>query len=204
MSARRHPVVAAAQRTLAPAGKRVAAQVDSLSAARVSIASPRASSCSSAKSRIKPSIENRVTADVRSTSRSDFLTSASSSSRILNSSCAPGNHCDGGYVEATGEYGASCEHGFLGTVEQAVRPLQGLVQCVMALDRSGQPASSRSGSSSRSLSSETVIEISRAAAISIASGMPSTRRQISATSTFWSTVPNAMSGTMHGPDRRTA
>src|ERR1700722_12064732 len=58
-------------------------------ASRISDASPRATSCCSANWRIVSSIENRVRPEILSATSSDLRTSASSRSKIANSTPEP-------------------------------------------------------------------------------------------------------------------
>ena len=105
----------------------------------LSSASPVATSCSSANWRIVSSIENRVRVDDRSATTSDLRTSASSRSRVANSSPVPATAHAPVEVESAGEHRTSCQQGLFGVIEQVVRPLHRMAQGLMAFQAAPRP-----------------------------------------------------------------
>ena len=142
---------------------------------------PVATSCSSANWRIVSNIENRVRPDERSATTSDLRTKAIEQVQRGEIVAGAGHRAGAGQVETAGEHRTPCQQVLFGVVEQVVRPLHSMAQGMVALQPTPDPTSSRNRSSSRSRTSATVMDCIREAANSIASGIPSRRRQISTT-----------------------
>ena len=149
------------------------------------------------------SIENRVRTADRSATRSDLRTRASSRSSVVELVVGAGDGARAREVESACEHRAALRSAFSASSSRSYDHCTAWRSVWWRSSPRRDPTSSRNRSSSRSRTSVTVIDNIRDAANSIASGIPSRRRQISTTAPALSSALKAISGATCWLARRT-